>query len=101
MEKTHPSPHFHPLMRPSQGHGDSGEGRNPEGWGEGIIPLELVAGLGRTAPLRKLHDPACHVFHPLMRPSQRHDDAGEKPAPYPDTGPESRCGEGEMWRCGS
>ena len=21
--------HFHPLMRPSEGHGDSGEGRNP------------------------------------------------------------------------
>ena len=35
--------HFHPLMRPSQGHGDSGEstsrtpirGRNPEGQGKG------------------------------------------------------------------
>ena len=25
MEKPDPSPHFHPLMRPSQGHGDSGE----------------------------------------------------------------------------
>ena len=42
MEKTDPSPHFHPLMRPSQGHGDSRD---------------------------------------------------QKPAPYPDTGPESG-GEG-------
>ena len=33
MEKTHPSPHFHPLMRPSQGHGDSGKSRNPVGMG--------------------------------------------------------------------
>ncbi len=33
MEKTHPSPHFHPLMRPSQGHGDSSESWNPKGMG--------------------------------------------------------------------
>ena len=36
--------HFHPLVRPSQDHGDSrhptrhsGEGRNPDGWGEGNV----------------------------------------------------------------
>ena len=41
---------FHPLMRPPQGHGDSGEStprtpirrRNPEGWGEGSVALGLV-----------------------------------------------------------
>ena len=32
---------------------------------------------------------ACH-FHPLMWPSQGHGDSGAEPAPYPDTGPESR-----------
>ena len=33
-KKTDTSPHFHPLMRTSQVHGDSGESRNPgvEGW---------------------------------------------------------------------
>ena len=66
MEKTHPSPHFHPLMRPSQGHGDSGEGRNPEGWGEGVVALELVPSLGRTARSRKLQRPTDHHFHTFV-----------------------------------
>ncbi len=42
MEKTHPSPHFHPLMRTSQVHGDSGDQKHapypdtgPESRGEG------------------------------------------------------------------
>ena len=66
------SRHFHPLMRPSQGQGDSGESRNPEGWGDGIVALGLVPSLGRTARSRKLHGPAYHHFHLLMRPSRGH-----------------------------
>ena len=53
----------------------SGESRNPEGWGEGIVALGLVPSLGRTARSRKLHGPAYHHFHPLMRPSQSHGDS--------------------------
>ena len=37
-EKNRPTHyHFHSLVRPSQGHGDSGEGRNPEGRGWGNV----------------------------------------------------------------
>ena len=32
------------------------------------------------------------IFIPLMWPSQGHGHSGEEPAPYPDTGPESRGG---------
>ena len=53
----------------------SGESRNPEGWGEGIVAPGLVPSLGRTARSRKLHGPAYHHFHPLMRPSQGHGDS--------------------------
>ena len=71
----------------------SGEGRNPEGWGEGIVARGLVPRLGRAASSPALHHPASHHFHPLMRPSQGHGDSGDRRhAPYPDTGPESRRG---------
>ena len=71
----------------------SGEGRNPEGWGEGNIALGLVSSLGRAAHSPRVHRPASHHFHPLMRPSQGHGDSGDRRhAPYPDTGPESRRG---------
>ena len=36
-KKSGTSPHFHSLMRPSQGHGDSSEGWNPEGRGRGKV----------------------------------------------------------------
>ena len=49
----------------------SGEGRNPEGSGEGIVALGLVPSLGRTARSRKLHGPAYHHFHPLTWPESR------------------------------
>ena len=66
-------------------------GRNPEGWGEGVVVLGLVPSLGRTARSRKVHRPAYHHFHPLMPPSQGHGDSCDlKHAPYSDTGPESR-----------
>ena len=84
----------HPFVNPAPIR-HSGEGRNPEGWGEGIVALGLVPSSGRTARSRKLHGPAYHHFHPLMRPSHGHGDSGEKPAPYPDTGPESRGVAGE------
>ena len=71
----------------------SGEGRNPEGWGEGNVALGLVSSLGRAAHSPRVHRPASHHFHPLMRPSQGHGDSGDRRhAPYPDTGPESRRG---------
>ena len=57
------------------------------------VALGLVPSLGRTARSRTLHGPACHHFHPLMRPSQGHGDSrDQKHAPYPDTGRESRGG---------
>ena len=59
----------------------SGESRNPEGWGEGIVALGLVPSLGRTARSRTLHRPASHHFHPLMRPSQGHGDSRESRNP--------------------
>ncbi len=52
-------------------------GRNPEGWGEGIVALGLVPSLGRTARSRKLHGPAYHHFPLLMRPSRGHGDSRE------------------------
>ena len=66
---------FRPFIR------HSGESRNPEGWGEGIVALGLVPSLGRTARSRTLHRPASHHFHPLMRPSQGHGDSRESRNP--------------------
>ncbi len=56
-------------------------GRNPEGWGEGIVALGLVPSLGRTARSRKLHGPAYHHFPLLMRPSRGHGDSRESGNP--------------------
>ena len=61
-------------------------GRNPEGWGEGIVALGLVPSLGRAARSRTLHRPAYHHFHPLMRPSQGHGDSGESTSRTPIRG---------------
>ena len=52
-------------------------GRNPEGWGEGIVARGLVPRLGRAASSPALHHPAPSHFHPLMRPSQGHGDSHE------------------------
>ena len=60
-----PSPIRHPIRH-------SGEGRNPEGWGEGIVALGLVARPVRAASSPALHHPAPSHFHPLMRPSRGH-----------------------------
>ncbi len=49
-------------------------GRNPGGV-ERAVALGLVPSLGRTARSHKLHRPASHRFHPLMRPSQGHGDS--------------------------
>ena len=51
-------------LRPPIRH--SGGGRNPEGWGEGVVALELVPSLGRTARSRKLQRPTDHHFHTLV-----------------------------------
>ena len=52
--------HFHPLMRPSQGHGDSGERWNPEGEGKGktmaILAIDAVWAL-RLRQLAELARP--------------------------------------------
>ena len=73
---SRPHPFAHPVISlkidraptiPTAPHRHSGEGRNPEGRGEGALR-----------------------FHPLMWPSQGHSDSGEELAPYPDTRPESR-----------
>ena len=42
MEKTDPSPDFHPHMRPSQVHGDSGESRNQGGWRGGTNATQAI-----------------------------------------------------------
>ena len=62
-------------------HRYSGEGRNPEGWGEGIVALGLVARPVRAASSPALHRPASHHFQPLMRPSQGHRDSGKSRNP--------------------
>ena len=56
-------------------------GRNPEGSGEGIVARGLVPRLGRAASSPALHHPAPSHFHPLMRPSQGHDDSRERGNP--------------------
>ena len=56
-------------------------GRNPEGWGEGIVARGFVPRLGRAASSPALHHPAPSHFHPLMRPSQGHDDSRERGNP--------------------
>ena len=88
MEKTDPSSHFHTLVcrhqtacaiamkacpglrsgidRSGPPIRHSGGGRNPEGWGEGVVALELVPSLGRTARSRKLQRPTDHHFHTLV-----------------------------------
>ena len=66
----------HPFANPAPIR-HSGEGRNPEGWGEGIVARGLVPRLGRAASSPALHHPAPSHFHPLMRPSQGHGDSGE------------------------
>ncbi len=63
-----PSPIRYPIRH-------SGEGRNPEGWGEGNVALGLVSSLGRAAHSPRVDRPASHHFHPLMRPSQGHGDS--------------------------
>ena len=60
-------------------------GRNPEGWGEGIVALRLVPRLGRAASSPALHHPAPSHFHPLMRPSQGHGDSCENRFPPPNS----------------
>ena len=55
-----------------------GAGIQRRGRGEGIVALGLVPSLGRAARSRKLHRPAYHHFHPLMRPSQDHGDSRRK-----------------------
>ena len=60
-------------FRPSIRH--SGEGRNPEGWGEGVVALRLVPSLGRSARSLTLHHPASHHFRPHMQPLQGHVDS--------------------------
>ena len=47
----------------------SGEGRNPEGWGEGNVALGLVPSLGRTASWTVLHCRGPTHFRALMWPS--------------------------------
>ena len=61
----------------------SSEGWNPEGWGEGIAAPGPVPSLGRAARSRKLHRPAYHHFHPLVRPTQGHGDTGMWCPPCP------------------
>ena len=56
-------------------------GRNPEGWGEGIVARGFVPRLGRAASSPALHHPAPSHFHPLMRPSQGHGDSRERRNP--------------------
>ena len=72
------------FVHPANSFRHSGFRRNPEGWGEGIVAPGLVPSLGWTARSRKLHGPAYHHFHPLMRPSQGHGDsrAGGNHAPW-------------------
>ena len=50
-------------------------GAGIQGVWRGVVALGLVPSLGRTARSHKLHRPASHRFHPLMRPSQGHGDS--------------------------
>ena len=50
-------------------------GAGIQGVWRGAVALGLVPSLGRTARSHKLHRPASHRFHPLMRPSQGHGDS--------------------------
>ena len=59
----------------------SGESRSP-GVGS-TVAMGLLPSQGSPTP---------RDFHPLLRAPQGHGDSGEEPAPYPDTGPESRGG---------
>ncbi len=80
MEKTDPaSHHFHPLMRPSQGHGDSRESRNPGG-GVGAASFHTLVcrhqpawAIGRKAcpGLRSGIDSATGLRHQPPSPEQR------------------------------
>ena len=53
--RLHQNPVPQSSIRPHIRH--SGEGRNPEGWGEGNVALGLVPSSGRTARSRKSHRP--------------------------------------------
>ena len=50
--------------------------------GQNVIPAK--------AGIQRGEGEGSAIFIPLMWPSQGHGDSGEEPAPYPDTGPESR-----------
>ena len=87
----------HPFANPAPPFVIPAKAGIQKGWGAGIVALGLVPSLGRTARSRKLHRQAYQHFHPLMRPSQGHGHSGDRtPAPYPDTGPESRERMGAM-----
>ena len=107
------SHHFHSLMRPSQGHGDSGSRRNPgEGcggsthhrpvlvtslekfkttWRENNVARGLVPRLGGEQPA---HTTIPRPSHPNILDTQHRYSRYRRPAPYPDTGPVSRGGAG-------
>ena len=66
-EKNRPAyHHFHPLMRPAQGHGDSGEEAAPY---PDTGPKSRGVVMGNTTRRWEKTDPSPH-FHPPMRPTQ-------------------------------
>ncbi len=58
---------FHPLMRPSQGHGDSGERWNPEGEGKGKTMAILAIDAVWALRLRQLAE----LARPYTKTTQR------------------------------
>ena len=59
-------------------------GAGIQGVWRGAVALGLVPSLGRTARSHKLHRPASHRFHPLMRPSHDHGDSRQHSFPRRD-----------------
>ena len=107
--------HFHSLMWPDKAMVIPAKslprtpirGRNPEGRGEEARHFHSsYVAFARPWSFRRRACPVPRygagiqrgegrrpaIFIPLMWPSQGHGHSGEEPAPYPDTGPESRGG---------
>ena len=86
--------HFHPLMWPSQGHRHSRESRNPQGRGGPPFSSSYVAFARPPSFPRKREStgtrrPAIFILLCGLRKAMVIP-AVEEPAPYSDTGPESR-----------